>query len=204
MVLHLICCGHPQDGICVGQFDVCSSDQAVASQILKLKQTLKKKLEVDIYSSDQRVAQESYKSFCTELVDPKQLHIDPTLRDIHFGLWEGEEWNKICEKWPQDLANFSRDWVNNRATSGESFKDVVLRVTPFLSRVKQEIIDGANVLVFSHPSAIRGLLCHVLEIPLSNAYSIKIDYGRLYVLDYDTCKELWQILHSNIPYFEHY
>ena len=186
MVVYLISCGNQSNRI--GQYEI---DQ----NIFKLKQTVEQGFDAIVFTSDLKVAMDSCNVFCENIVTKKEYIIDSNLREINFGKWEGLTWDDVYLLYPEDLSKFSKNWIVNSPTMGESFSDVIRRVKPFLDKIKEY---RENVLVFSHPSAIRAILCCVLQIPLERAYSIRIDYGNVYSLEYNND---WEILMSNSPIF---
>ena len=201
MVLYLISCGNQNNqNKCIGQTNIPLDEQS-KNEIIKLRETIiNKKQEVIIYTSDLQTAQESCSLFCNNIITKIEYNIEPLLRDINFGKWERLKWDDIYEKYSEDLANFSKDWINNKATSGESFLDVINRVKSFIITVQEKVINKNKVFVFNHPSTIRAILCNILELPLDRAYSFKINYGSVYKLDYDTCNKGWILMYCNLPF----
>jgi probable phosphoglycerate mutase len=75
----------------------------------------------------------------------------------------------------EDVAGF-------RPPAGESFTDVLQRVTPCIGRICSE--SSGPVLVVTHAGVIRVLICKALGMPISGLFRIRVDYGGLTLIDY--------------------
>jgi broad specificity phosphatase PhoE len=208
MVVYLITCGSKVDGICVDQSNMTLST-STHEGIMRLKDSWKNSSVIKnnktyiLYTSDTQLAIDSCDLFCDDLFDKDnvELYHESYLRDINFGLWKGLSWQDIYSKWPQDLNNFSKDWFTHKATQGESFGDVIKRVQPFLTQLQEHILKKETVFIFTHPSAIRAMLCCMLELPVDRAYSIRVDYQHVFTLDYDKVNNGFITLCFNSPVF---
>lgn len=98
--------------------------------------------------------------------------IDERLKELNFGKWEMQAWNKIedplIEKW-------YADWVNIPAGGGESFHQQYLRVAGFLSEIKRETFD--NVCLFAHSGTIRCARIYIGKTDFKSAFSDEIPFG---------------------------
>ena len=214
MVVYLITCGSKVDGVCIDQSNLTLSTSCHEG-ILRLKDSWKsssvrtkinKSKKFLLYISDTQVAKDSCDLFCDDLFDKHEddnveIHQETCLRDINFGLWKGLSWQDIYTKWPEDLNNFSKDWHTNKATHGESFGDVIKRAQPFLKQLEEHMIKKETVFVFTHPSTIRALLCCTLDLPVERAYSLRVDYQHLFVLDFDKVNKGFSTICCNSPVF---
>ena len=103
---------------------------------------------------------------------------DERLREMHFGAWENRAWNDLS---PAETAPWMADYVTLAPPGGETFGAVQLRAAAFLA----ELADGSAaggpgpVLVFSHGGTIRALVADCLEIPLRNAFQLRIDFASI-------------------------
>ena len=96
--------------------------------------------------------------------------IDDDLRETDFGDWDGFTLAEIQQRWPAAVALWRRD-PEQPPPGGESFADTAQRVNRACDRLLREH-SGQNVLVVSHISPIKILLCRALGVPLSTIYRL--------------------------------
>jgi alpha-ribazole phosphatase len=100
---------------------------------------------------------------------------DIRLREIHMGNWDNLAFEEVKLKFMDEYEKRSKDMVNYRPEGGESFSDVSERAWAAFN----EIISGSsgNITIVSHAGAIRTIICRIMEIPLKDLFSIRIDYA---------------------------
>ncbi|MGZ4554032.1 MAG: histidine phosphatase family protein [Mycobacteriaceae bacterium] len=94
--------------------------------------------------------------------------VDDDLRETDFGEWEGCTLGEIKERWPHEAASWQQD-PGQAPPSGESFADTAQRT----DRARERILcrhRGQAVLIVSHITPIKTLLCRALDVPLSTLY----------------------------------
>lgn len=96
------------------------------------------------------------------VVQPKglELHIDPGLKEIAMGEYEGMPFGYLDLQWPEKQAQFascSPDW---KPEGGESFQEVADRVTTTVMKIARSH-PNQTVAIFSHGAAIKCLLSAV-------------------------------------------
>jgi ribonuclease H / adenosylcobalamin/alpha-ribazole phosphatase len=96
--------------------------------------------------------------------------IDDDLRETDFGDWDGFTLAEIQERWPAAAAAWRHD-PEHAPPGGESFADTAHRVNRACDRVLQDHA-GQTVLVVSHITPIKILLCRALGAPLSALYRL--------------------------------
>lgn len=88
------------------------------------------------------------------------------LREIHGGQWEDVPWDDLPVRFPESYGHWLERPHLLEMPDGE-------RMTEFQDRIYNAILDiikqhdGENVLIATHGTAIRALLCRVRGIPLS-------------------------------------
>jgi ribonuclease H / adenosylcobalamin/alpha-ribazole phosphatase len=96
--------------------------------------------------------------------------IDDDLRETDFGDWDGSTLAEIQQRWPTAAAAWRRD-PEQAPPGGESFADTAHRVNRACDRLLQD--HGAQtVLVVSHITPIKILLCRALSVPLGTLYRL--------------------------------
>jgi probable phosphoglycerate mutase len=93
---------------------------------------------------------------------------DDDLRETDFGEWEGLTIAEIQDRWPEAVIAWQRD-PGLAPPGGESFADTACRVNRACERILWEY-RGRTVLVVSHITPIKILLCRALGAPLLTMY----------------------------------
>jgi len=95
---------------------------------------------------------------------------DDDLRETDFGDWDGFTLAEIQERWPAAAAAWRRD-PEQAPPGGESFADASHRVNRVCDRLLRQHA-GQTVLVVSHITPIKIMLCRALGAPLSTLYRL--------------------------------
>src|SRR6201987_1787751 len=93
---------------------------------------------------------------------------DPPEND--FGEWDGFHLEEIKRRWPAAAAAWRRD-PGQAPPGGESFADTARRVNRACDRLLRDH-GGQTVLVVSHVTPIKIMLCRALGVPLSTLYRL--------------------------------
>jgi ribonuclease H / adenosylcobalamin/alpha-ribazole phosphatase len=96
--------------------------------------------------------------------------MDDDLRETDFGDWDGFTLEEIQQRWPADVALWRHD-PQQPPPGGESFADTAQRVNRACDRLLRDH-SGQTVLVVSHISPIKILLCRALGVPLDTIYRL--------------------------------
>jgi len=96
--------------------------------------------------------------------------IDDDLRETDFGDWDGFTLAEIQERWPRAAAAWRRD-PEHAPPGGESFAGTAQRVSRARDRLLREY-RGQTVLVVTHVTPIKILLCRALDVPLGTLYRL--------------------------------
>jgi ribonuclease H / adenosylcobalamin/alpha-ribazole phosphatase len=93
---------------------------------------------------------------------------DDDLRETDFGEWEGFTLAEVQSRWPDAVVAWQRD-PEKAPPGGESFADTACRVNRACERILREH-SGQTVLVVSHITPIKIMLCRALGAPLLTLY----------------------------------
>jgi ribonuclease H / adenosylcobalamin/alpha-ribazole phosphatase len=93
---------------------------------------------------------------------------DDDLRETDFGEWEGFTLAEIERRWPAAAAAWRQN-PQQAPPGGESFADTAQRVHQAGDRLLCDY-QGQTVLVVSHITPIKILLCRALDVPLTALY----------------------------------
>ena len=110
------------------------------------------------------------------------LVLDDGLVETDFGRWDGLSFTEVRERWPAEHAA----WLADPATGppgGESVNQVARRVR----RVRDRLLaayPGRTLVVVSHVTPIKLLLCSALGAPASALFRIHLDTASLSTVDW--------------------
>jgi broad specificity phosphatase PhoE len=149
-----------------GQSDL-PLNAAGRAQVERLSQELAEVPFCAAYSSDLSRARETARL----LAAPRGIavYLDPRLREISLGVWEGQLVTEIARQYPEAWAERRRDPARARAPGGESVAEVGVRVGEAADAIASAHPAGP-VLVVSHGLALATLLCLARQRPLAEAY----------------------------------
>jgi len=122
-----------------------------------------------IYSSSMKRTMETAR-YISEVKNLPIIPVDD-LNEINGGLWEGMTWRELARKYP-DLYDI---WENEphllQFPEGESMEGFQRRVVAAVTRILEKEA-GKNILIVTHGTVIKVLLCYLKELPLKEMVRI--------------------------------
>jgi broad specificity phosphatase PhoE len=134
-----------------------------------------------LYSSDLLRARQTAKVLAQKIGLPVQ--VDPRLREVNQGQWEGELFAVIRERYRTEIAQRRLDPVDGRPPGGESAAEVAARVWEAADDIARDHPDG-TVLVVSHGLALATLIARADGVPLEKVYTLIPDNAAIRVLSW--------------------
>ena len=104
------------------------------------------------------------------------LHVEPGLREINLGLWQGMTKAEIERAWPGAHAARGQDMAHFCPPQGESFMQAQRRALAAVARWRR-LYPCATLLMVSHAGSLGSLLAHYLALPLRDVLRIPLYYG---------------------------
>lgn len=104
------------------------------------------------------------------------LHVEPGLREIDLGLWQGMTKVEIERAWPGAYAARGQDMAHFCPPQGESFMQAQRRALAAVARWRR-LYPGATLLMVSHAGILGSLLAHYMALPLRDVLRIPQYYG---------------------------
>ncbi|MDX8414054.1 MAG: alpha-ribazole phosphatase [Mariprofundales bacterium] len=98
-----------------------------------------------------------------------------SMRELNFGLWEGQSWQAISEQYPPQLDQFWRDPQGFTPPEGEPFDHFATRVRTGW-RAWMQGGSGHRLLV-AHGGVIRVILAQLLQMPMAALWSLDLPYA---------------------------
>ena len=93
-----------------------------------------------------------------------EVTLDPRLREIFAGEWEGLLRDEIVARWADDYDAWWRGDPNVRIGGGESRTEAGARAAEAISELEAEL-DGGTLVCFSHGGALRAAIFLLLGTP---------------------------------------
>lgn len=113
------------------------------------------------------------------------LHIEPNLREIGFGVWEGLAHAEVPQIYPEQYRAFRADPVLGRPEGAEDMTAFFDRVSDALIRWA-ETLAGQRVLVIGHAVVMRAALVWATDAPLRSITQVDTEYASLLSLRWRT------------------
>ena len=107
-----------------------------------------------------------------------QVRLEPRLREIGFGAWEGLTWAQIQEQDPQTWAQWTVDPMSAMPAGGESLASIADRLGHLLTDLAARP-DDQTILLVAHGGSLRVLICLALGLSPGSAWSLRMDNGAL-------------------------
>jgi probable phosphoglycerate mutase len=108
-------------------------------------------------------------------------HIEPGLRELDFGVFEGLTFAEARERYPDELSAFFSS-VQVAPPGGESVEQTAARVAEARERVVARF-PRKTVLVVTHVTPIKALVCQALGAPLDAVHRMELGAASLTVVD---------------------
>ncbi|CAN5730507.1 histidine phosphatase family protein [soil metagenome] len=112
----------------------------------------------------------------------QSMERDERWREVDHGLWEGLTHAEISTRYAEQARQRFGDFWNSRAHGGESGADLLARV----EAAWQDLLcknEGGRVLVVTHGTPIRLLLCYLIGAPFDRHWQFRTDLGGITELD---------------------
>ncbi|MCF6466758.1 histidine phosphatase family protein [Clostridium sp. Cult2] len=103
------------------------------------------------------------------------------IKEVDYGLFEGNTYEEIVDKFPEEAKIWDEDYLNFLTPEGESIKLAYERVTSFLEEISKKDED---VVLVCHAGVIRIALSWVFE-NVDYFFKFKIDNGSVNIISID-------------------
>ncbi len=128
-----------------------------------------------------------------------ELTLDPRLREIHAGAWQGLTTPQVREGWAEDWAAVMRgEDVRRGGPEGESMADVHARMAEALTDIIESMAPGECVVVSTHGMAGRTGAAAVLGLDPSHAWRLLGGLGNCHWGELAEGREGWRLRTWNV------
>ncbi|MDP8224782.1 MAG: histidine phosphatase family protein [Candidatus Lernaella stagnicola] len=127
-----------------------------------------------------------------------EVTLEPSLRELNFGEWEGRMWNDLGESGDDRFRAFVQDWRSTNAPGGESFRDVERRVSAFWAQAAARHA-GEEIVVVSHGGSL--VAFSILLFGWSHEYAMKhmLERGHFGYIDFRRGGHVWNFDPARLP-----
>jgi broad specificity phosphatase PhoE len=122
-----------------------------------------------LYSSDLRRARQTA-AYLSRAMD-KPIRLEPRLREINQGQWEGMLFTDISRQFPEISQVRQRNALDFRPPGGETVREVAARVLQAVDDIGH-CHPGSQVIVVSHGVALAVILAVVNHVPWMDVFSL--------------------------------
>ena len=123
------------------------------------------------------------------------LAVEPELREVGMGSWEGRTPAEVREREPASYERFYRDPVGQRPPGAEPLENLIVRV----GRAYDTLVachPGRHLLLVVHAGVMRALAGRVLRAAPERWYRIRIDYAGLIRIRHGTFGPVLEYLNA--------
>ncbi|WPK13765.1 histidine phosphatase family protein [Lysinibacillus louembei] len=100
----------------------------------------------------------------------QEIIAESNLREIFLGDWEGQTHTEIESQYPEEYHSFWHAPELYTPISGESFQQLLIRVTNFLNKLEALHQDG-NVLIVTHTVFIKALMMYCKKLSIEQLWA---------------------------------
>lgn len=113
---------------------------------------------------------------------PGRYHLDPVLKELSFGVWEGLTWSEIEVRDAKGLRARRKDRWAFAPEGGESYAMLAVRLRPWLDSLSE------HAFVISHGGVARVLMALIAGVPPAKAVEAPIIQGRAILFENGSCR----------------
>lgn len=127
----------------------------------------------------------------------QDVRIEPALREMDFGEWEGLRWDQIEDRDPQAAARFAAAEHHKTFPGGEDTQGFMERVMPAFDALVDEYA-GKSLVVFAHAGVNRAFLSRITGLPYLDTFVFAQDYGCVNAAAWDATEGHGQLALLNV------
>lgn len=128
--------------------------------------------------------------------------VDERLQEISFGDWDGQEIERVMDRYQEELTTWRHDPTSYTPPNGEPIRQFALRISEVYDHLLTSH-QGKKILLIAHGGVIRMLISQVLAMPLSTVNRIDMPYAgvsrvAVYHLEHEDVTKL--LAHNFFPH----
>lgn len=140
------------------------------NEIKDLAQFLNKTTFSHAYASPIKRARVTAEKILDRLDDSPKLTLLSRLKEFDLGKMEGMKFTDVTKLYPNAFDSFRNhpDKYDASEIDGESFYDVINRMTPAIKSIASYYDNDDNILIVSHGAALNALINSLLDVPVKD------------------------------------
>ena len=111
-----------------------------------------------------------------------QVVKEDQLIEINFGIFEGKTYQEIDLSFPNELLQWSNDYIHYQIPEGESLQQCMLRVKPFITHLKNQDQD---VAIVTHGGIVKLLMLAFLDLPIETYWKFATNNCCIVEINYE-------------------
>ncbi len=104
---------------------------------------------------------------------PLTVQLESRLRESHFGVFEGLRYKDVIDQYRAMAEAWFAD-PERPPQGGEKLSEVAARVSQAVDALIAQTADNQRLLLVGHDGALRLLLCHLLEMPVTQYWRFNL------------------------------
>ena len=101
------------------------------------------------------------------------VSVDPELREMDFGLWEGMTFDEVQDRYPDDLRRWTQSASAPPTGSSETFAALLDRMGTVAERLASRYA-GASVIAVTHVTPVKALVAQALGAPPAALFRMEL------------------------------
>jgi alpha-ribazole phosphatase len=97
---------------------------------------------------------------------------DDKLVEMNFGIFEGKTYQEIDLSFPNELLQWSNDYIHFQIPEGESLQQCMVRIKPFVNHL---INQDQDIVIVTHGGIVKLLMLLFLDLPIEFYWKFATD-----------------------------
>ncbi|GAB47992.1 histidine phosphatase family protein [Mobilicoccus pelagius] len=128
----------------------------------------------------------------------RDLRIDPRLREIHVGQWQGLERSVMTERFPDAAALLAGSEDFRRGVDGETYGELGERVGAAAADALHDVSDGGTLLLVTHGVSARVLTGDLLGLDRASSWAMLSGLGNCHWAELRENGRSWRLSGWNL------
>ena len=114
-----------------------------------------------------------------------EIIMDDRILEMNFGKFENMTIPELEETYPEEFAEYRKDFNDCVVPGGESFRQLYDRTVDFLKEIykRHEKGDEQTIVVVSHSMVIHAAVGYLMDVELDDVWRVKVEPGSM--IDFD-------------------
>ncbi|WP_342824594.1 histidine phosphatase family protein [Candidatus Lucifugimonas marina] len=133
------------------------------------------------FSIDRVISSNRKRCIQTAAEIDQNVEINPLLREIHWGDWEGKKWADVKREYPDDVEALLTADPTFTTPNGDSLMSFIQRIDQAISDLDLVNLNG-DIAIVSHEGTVRTMITRLLGWPSANMANLTAFPGSVSVI----------------------